>query len=76
METRAADEEPFHCLGGCGRTLTSPVSRAQGYGPVCWRRLHSRPPRTPRPTAPAADAPIPGQVELPLEPMQPTLWSV
>ncbi|MFJ8345084.1 DUF6011 domain-containing protein [Streptomyces sp. NPDC094153] len=75
METRAADEEPFHCLGGCGRTLISPVSRAQGYGPVCWRKLHGRPPRTPRTTRPSAATPGPGQAELPADDQLELPWS-
>lgn len=40
---------------------------------------HPRPPRgrtATRTTPPAADAQIPGQTELPLQPHQPSLWSL
>lgn len=58
----------------CGRLLRDPASIARGLGPVCNRRLNG-PPVVVR--APATDQkPIPGQTELPLQPMQPTLWSL
>jgi hypothetical protein len=34
------DADHDHCLRpGCGRRLTSPVSRERGYGHGCWRKL-------------------------------------
>nr|WP_187279177.1 DUF6011 domain-containing protein [Streptomyces lavendulae] len=57
----------------CGRPLRDPASIARGLGPVCARRLTGRPARirvTRNPDLPA------GQTELPLQPMQPTLWSL
>jgi hypothetical protein len=34
--------EHEHCLApGCGRPLTSPVSRSRGYGHGCWRKLRT-----------------------------------
>ncbi|MGW0920156.1 DUF6011 domain-containing protein [Streptomyces sp. NPDC002755] len=56
----------------CGRTLRDPVSIARGLGPVCHRRLNG-PPAVIR--TPAAEI-SPGQTELELRPMQPTLWSL
>ncbi|TGZ14699.1 hypothetical protein DV517_61820 [Streptomyces sp. S816] len=56
---------------GCGRRLKRPTPT--GLGPVCARRLTGRPARiriTRDPDVPA------GQTELPLQPMQPTLWSL
>jgi hypothetical protein len=73
------------CKGGCGRWLTDPEAITRGYGRICAER-HGIPidrpaPRTirRRPTARTTDAPaeqIPGQVELPLTPFQPTLESL
>jgi hypothetical protein len=71
------------CEGGCGRWLTDPVSVARRYGKQCAERLGIAPvrparPRRPRP-APRPDTPpepIPGQVALELQPMQPSLWSL
>ncbi|WP_370517054.1 DUF6011 domain-containing protein [Streptomyces acidiscabies] len=73
----------------CGRGLRTPESRAVGMGPACARKLAVRAPRgrtaalgaplsprAPRAATGAHAAPIPGQVELPLQPMQPTLWSL
>lgn len=57
----------------CGRPLRSATSLARQAGPVCWRAT-----RAPVRRAPAATEHdvIPGQTELPLSPMQPTLWSL
>lgn len=33
------------CLGGCGRTLTDPVSVARWYGPVCYAKAFGTGPR-------------------------------
>ncbi|WP_329472674.1 DUF6011 domain-containing protein [Streptomyces sp. NBC_01723] len=76
---------PRLCEGGCGRWLTTPASVALGYGRVCAERhgiptgARRRPaPARPRPiraTEPPAE-PIPGQVEIDLTPMQPSLWSL
>ncbi|MFI8351262.1 DUF6011 domain-containing protein [Streptomyces sp. NPDC085596] len=55
---------------GCGRRLKRPT--ATGYGPVCARRLH-RPARIRISRNPDQ---MPGQAELDLQPMQPTLWSL
>ena len=71
-------------LGGCGRWLTDPEAIARGYGRICAERHDiptDRPARrtTRRPAARATDTPaeqIPGQVELPLIPFQPTLESL
>ncbi|WP_439947222.1 DUF6011 domain-containing protein [Streptomyces sp. BBFR109] len=69
------EEPPVRCA--CGRLLRDPESRTRKLGPVCWRKLHGRPRRTPHITPPATSTqPIPGQTELPLDPMQPTLWSL
>ncbi|MHB9857662.1 DUF6011 domain-containing protein [Streptomyces sp. YIM S03343] len=57
----------------CGHALRDPVSVARGMGPVCWQRLNGRPPRIR--TTTSTDQ-MPGQAELALEPMQPTLWSL
>lgn len=58
----------------CGRVLRSVRWRVRGIGPVCARRLGDRPaPRIPTPPPPDH---IPGQTELPLQPMQPSLWSL
>ena len=60
----------------CHRPLLRPS--ASGYGPVCERRRNARP--APRPVArasPAGPVPlVPGQVEIPLQPMQPSLWAL
>lgn len=54
---------------GCGRRLKHPTP--SGLGPVCARRLNPARIRVTRnPDVPA------GQTELPLQPMQPTLWSL
>ncbi|WP_328336804.1 DUF6011 domain-containing protein [Streptomyces violaceus] len=73
------------CEGGCNRWLTDPVSIARGFGKRC-AELHGipvdSPPRLrrpPRPAARPADAPVeihPDQTALPLQPMQPSLWSL
>ncbi|MFM9635911.1 DUF6011 domain-containing protein [Streptomyces turgidiscabies] len=73
----------------CGRKLRTPESRSAGIGPVCARKLaqSSQEPRTGAPGArmpPKASrrptgAPVPslpGQTELPLQPLQVTLWSL
>ncbi|SCF88690.1 hypothetical protein GA0115259_104224 [Streptomyces sp. MnatMP-M17] len=57
----------------CGRPLRSPESRTRGAGPVCWRNTTT--PVRPAPAPPSHTA-VPGQTELPLQPMQPTLWSL
>lgn len=59
------EEAPVICLGGCGRLLTSRISRARGYGSDCWRKLHGPAAPKPRWPAPAVEA-GPGQAELPL----------
>jgi hypothetical protein len=75
------------CEGGCGRWLRSAESVALGYGRVCAKKLPQSsqdgraapqgpgvpPGLSRRLTAPALH---PGQTELPLAPMQPTLWSL
>ncbi|MEV8417810.1 DUF6011 domain-containing protein [Streptomyces niveus] len=60
----------------CGRRLRTETSRARGAGPVCWRA--TRPPVHRPPTADltAVPEPTPGQTELELQPIQPTLWSL
>ena len=68
----SSEEEPALCLGGCGKHLTSRISRARGYGPCCWRKLHGRPARRPRRTTPAAKA-APDQPELPYDELP--LWT-
>ncbi|MEU5596623.1 DUF6011 domain-containing protein [Streptomyces sp. NPDC020298] len=77
MEARRDEEEPVICV--CGRTLRDPESIARRTGPVCWRKLHGRPPhawRQPTPPRPATSTePMPGQDELPLDD-QMALWSV
>lgn len=75
------------CEGGCGRWLTAAVSLAVGYGADCLRkRAGSSPTARSAPQGPGvppslsqrltAPTPCPGQTELPLSPMQPTLWSL
>ncbi|WP_093931555.1 DUF6011 domain-containing protein [Streptomyces sp. ok210] len=65
--------QPARCAA-CKRLLRSRASRARGFGPYCARALRRRiAPRTP---PPAVDPPIPGQTELPLQPHQPSLWSL
>jgi hypothetical protein len=60
----------------CHRPLRRPS--ASGMGPVCERRRNARP--TPVPTArtptTAPVASIPGQIEIPLQPFQPTLEAI
>lgn len=68
----STDEPPVTCLGGCGRKLTSRLSKRRRYGPDCWRKLHGRTPRIASPTADVGD----GQTELPLDYLQVTLWSL
>ncbi|MFF1499719.1 DUF6011 domain-containing protein [Streptomyces sp. NPDC058316] len=64
---------PPRCAA-CRRLLRSQASRARGLGPHCARLLRGH---TGAFTGlPAADIPIPGQTELLLRPMQPTLWSL
>lgn len=75
MESRdGGDDEPVVCLGGCGRTLTSDLSKFRKLGPDCWRKLHGRSPRRSRRTATATAKPGPGQPELPYDD-QLELWS-
>ncbi|MFF1958002.1 DUF6011 domain-containing protein [Streptomyces sp. NPDC058220] len=57
----------------CGRPLRTQESRARGAGPVCWAATR---PHIHRPAAATTPEPIPGQTELPLQPIQPTLWSL
>lgn len=60
----------------CHRPLRRPSP--SGYGPVCERRRNARPepvPTTRTPTAGPVPL-VPGQVEIQLQPMQPTLWSL
>ncbi|WP_443050563.1 DUF6011 domain-containing protein [Streptomyces sp. H27-D2] len=73
-----AAPEPGRCRS-CRRRLRDPVSLAAGRGPKCRRAAAGspsgglrirRPPRTDQPDV------IPGQAELPLRPIQPTLWSL
>jgi len=71
--TAPPDEQLATCA--CGRPLRDPVSIARGLGPVCWRKLHGPTARWPRTASPAPE-PGEGQTELPLAPMQPTLWSL
>ncbi|MFB7461254.1 DUF6011 domain-containing protein [Streptomyces sp. NPDC056188] len=75
MTDPAGEEEPAICLGGCGRQLTSRISRRRGYGSDCWRKLHGRPALKPRRITPASEV-GPGQTELDLYDHQPTLWSL
>lgn len=60
----------------CHRPLRRPS--ASGYGPVCERRRNARPAPVPAArAAPAGPVPlVPGQVEIPLQPVQPSLWSL
>lgn len=60
----------------CGRRLRRPSPT--GLGPVCQRRLRSRPPSRTTPAAATGSPvpPIPGQTELPLVHHQATLWSL
>jgi hypothetical protein len=60
----------------CHRPLRRPSPT--GYGPVCERRRNARPVAKPAARAsPAGPVPlVPGQTELPLQPMQPSLWSL
>lgn len=55
----------------CRRPLRRP--RPSGLGPVCERK--QRVPRATIPAPRAADV-LPGQTELPLTDLQPTLWSL
>lgn len=75
------------CEGGCGRWLRAPASVALGFGPKCAKELaQSSPGARSAPQDPGVpprrsrrltgSAPCPGQTELPLSPMQPTLWSL
>ena len=60
----------------CHRPLRRPS--ALGFGPVCERRRNARPtPRSAARASPASPVPlVPGQTEFPLQPMQPSLWSL
>lgn len=58
----------------CGRRLRVPSP--SGLGPVCARRLGVTAARAAPPSPTAGPVPIPGQTELPLEPLQVTLWSL
>lgn len=73
------------CLGNCGRWLTTPESIARGFGERC-AELHGVPVdrparRTPvpqsaaRPAGPEVEI-HPDQTVPPLQPMQPSLWSL
>jgi hypothetical protein len=73
--TEPAEEEPAVCLGGCRHRLTSDLSKARGYGPDCWKKLHGRTARRPRTAKPPGAArPGPDQPELPYDDQLP-LWS-
>ena len=65
------DAGPRVTCRDCGRPLRRP--RPSGLGPVCERK--QRPPRATIP-APRPDDVLPGQTELPLTDLQPTLWSL
>lgn len=59
----------------CGRLLRRPSQT--GLGPVCARRLNPAPARRPVVRTPDIPPdPIPGQEEIPLRPMQPSLWAL
>lgn len=59
----------------CGRPLRRPSPT--GLGPVCARRLNPTPTRRPAIRTPdTPPGPIPGQVEIPLQNHQPSLWSL
>lgn len=60
----------------CHRPLRRPS--LSGYGPVCERRRNARPAPGPAARAsPAGPVPmVPGQVEIPLQHLQPSLWSL
>lgn len=62
------------CCRVCGRLLRTERSRAAGVGPVC--RRASQPRTAARIPTPVPEHHIDGQTELPLLPMQPTLWSL
>ena len=67
----AGAESPRATCRDCGRVLRRP--RPSGLGPVCERK--QRVPRATIPAPRAADV-LPGQTELPLTDLQPTLWSL
>jgi hypothetical protein len=67
----SSDNEPAICLGGCGRKLTSRLSKRRQMGRNCWRKFHGTPPHIATP----ASGQIPGQTALDLQPRQVTLWS-
>jgi hypothetical protein len=71
----ASTSVPARCAD-CKRRLRRPSPT--GYGPVCARRRGLTPTaRASPPAPPASPAPhMPGQTELPLRPLQPTLWSI
>ncbi|MFJ7999021.1 DUF6011 domain-containing protein [Streptomyces sp. NPDC096310] len=56
----------------CGRPLRSQWA-ARRIGPVCQRKLAGTPRRIP---TPRPEHHVPGQDELPLVHLQPTLWSL
>lgn len=60
----------------CHRPLRRPSP--SGFGPVCERRRNARLVPVPAVGAlPAGPVPlVPGQTELPLQPLQPSLWSL
>lgn len=60
----------------CHRPLRRPS--LSGYGPVCERRRNARPAPVPAARTPTGGPvpAIPGQVEIPLKPLQPSLWSL
>lgn len=74
MKEHGSDDEPVICLGGCGRTLTSAISRTRGYGTHCYWKLHGQPAPRPRLATPRTVAPGPEQPELPLND-QLAIWS-
>ena len=57
----------------CKRQLKRPSP--SGLGPVCERRLNGLPAPVLRIAGPITGQ-VPGQTELPLEPLQVTLWSL
>lgn len=67
----AGPEGPRVTCRDCGRVLRRPT--ASGCGPVCERKRRGARATIP---APRADDVLPGQTELPLIDLQPTLWSL
>ncbi|WP_398904093.1 DUF6011 domain-containing protein [Streptomyces sp. 840.1] len=71
---RSRGRRVTRCCRVCGRLLRTERSRAAGVGPVC-RRASTGRTAARIPTPPPADH-VPGQTELPLAHLQPTLWSL